>query len=120
MEIKNIEGFSAAHLQNEVAKGGRFVYFQYTISFIVVTLKRTSGVYLVRSHENAMARSFPYTLLSFLFGWWGIPWGPKCTMEAIQSNLRGGKDVTDDVMAVVAGYVLYEETEAKRRAELSF
>ncbi len=120
MEIKNIDGLSAAQLQKEVATGARFVYFQYTLSLVVITLKRTSGVYLIRSHENAVSRSFPYTLISFLFGWWGVPWGPKCTLEAIQNNLRGGKNVTDDVMAVVAGHVLYEETEGKRKAELSF
>ncbi|MET0394074.1 MAG: hypothetical protein ABW019_13070 [Chitinophagaceae bacterium] len=120
MEIKNIDGLSAAALQKEVATGARFVYFQYTLSLLVVTLKRTSGVYLIRSHENAVSRSFPYTLISFLFGWWGVPWGPKCTLDAIQNNLRGGKNVTDDVMAVVAGHVLYEETEGKRKAELSF
>lgn len=113
MEIKNIGEFSAAYLQDEVKKGARFVHYQYTISLILITFRRTSALYFIRSHENAVSQGLSYTLLSVFFGWWGIPWGPKFTMEAIMNNLRGGKDVTDDVMAVVAGYVLYEETEGK-------
>lgn len=116
MEIKNIGGFSAAYLQDEVSKGARFVQFSYTLSFIFVTFRRTSGLYLIRSHENASATGLPYTLLSLFLGWWGIPWGPKHTIDAIMTNARGGKNVTDEVMAVVAGYVLYEETEGKRRS----
>jgi hypothetical protein len=116
MEIKNIGGYSAAYLQDEVDKGGRFVQFSYTISFIFVTFRRISGLYLIRSHENANATSLPYTLLSVFFGWWGIPWGPKYTVDAIVSNLKGGINVTDEVMAVVAGFVLYDETEGKRRS----
>jgi hypothetical protein len=114
MRIKNIEGLSADNLQQEVNKGGRFIYFAYTISFIIVTFKRTSGVYLLRDGENAINKGLPYTLLSLLLGWWGIPWGPKHTIESIKTNLQGGRDVTEEVMSVVAGYVLFEETQKKK------
>lgn len=115
MKIENIQEFSAAYLQSEVEKGGRFVYFAYTISFIVLTFRRTSGLHLVRPQENANP-GFIYSLVTALFGWWGFPWGPKYTIAALRTNLQGGKDVTDEVMSVVAGYVLYEETERKRIA----
>jgi len=69
---------------------------------------------MVRTGENRIIRGLPYTILSLLFGWWGIPWGPKHTVESIRTNLRGGKDVTDEVMSVVAGYVLFKETEKER------
>lgn len=115
MKIKNIEGLTAKDLEKAVNEGGRFVYYAFTISAIILTFKKTSGVYLVRSEENAVAKGFPFTLVSFLFGWWGVPGGPKHTIESIRTNLRGGKDVTDDVMAVVAGYVLYEETNGKKK-----
>ncbi len=32
----------------------------------------------------------PYSLLSLLFGWWGIPWGPIYTVQSIIQNFRGG------------------------------
>jgi hypothetical protein len=114
MKIKNIDGLSADNLQQEVNRGGKFIYYAFTISLIIVTFKRTSGVYLVRAGENAITKGLPYTLLSMLLGWWGIPWGPKHTAESILVNLRGGKNVTDEVMSVVTGYVLFEETQKKK------
>jgi hypothetical protein len=116
MKIKNIDGLSAADLQEEVNNGARFVYFPFTISLIVVTFKRTSGVYLVRKHKEAVIRSIPFTMISLLFGWWGFPFGPKYTWESIRTNVAGGKEVTDDVMATVAGYVLFQEEEQKKKA----
>jgi hypothetical protein len=114
MRIKNIDGMSADDLQQEVKQGGRFVFYPFTISLIVVTFKRTSGVYLVQGKENKMIRALPYLLVSALFGWWGIPFGPKYTLESIGANLRGGKDVTDEVMETVAGHVLFQEAERQK------
>ena len=111
MRIKNIDGLSAEELEHEVKEGGRFVYFSFTISLLVVTFKRTSGVYLIRANENAVAKGLPYTLLSVFFGWWGVPFGPKYTWESIRINMKGGKDVTDEVMATVAGHILFKEAE---------
>jgi hypothetical protein len=115
MKIKNIEGLSADDLKQRVNKGGRFVYFPYTVSLIIVTFRRTSGVYLIHSGESVVAKGFFFTLLTLIMGWWGIPWGPKYTIAAINTNLRGGKDVTDEVMSVVTGYALFEEANRKRK-----
>jgi hypothetical protein len=115
MRIKNIDGLSAGDLQREVEQGGRFVFYPYTISVLVVTFKRTSGVYLVKGKENKIARALPFIVLSALFGWWGIPFGPRYTLETIRTNLGGGKDVTEDVMATVAGHVLFLEAEQQKK-----
>lgn len=114
MKIKNIDGLSAENLQQEVKKGGRFVYYSFAISLVVVTFKRTSGVYLVRGGENAIMKGLPYTILSSLFGWWGIPFGPKYALESIRTNMKGGKDVTEEVMATVAGHILFREAEKQK------
>ncbi len=116
MKIKNIAGLSAVDLQQEEEKGGRFVYFAFTISLIVVTFKRTSGVYLIRKGESAVAKGVPFTILSAVLGWWGIPYGPKFTLKSIRTNLQGGKDVTDEVMATVSGYLLFEEAEKRKKS----
>jgi hypothetical protein len=116
MKIRNIDGLSAGDLQLEVSKGGRFIYYAYTISFLVVTFKRVSGVYLVRGDESRVRKGLGFSLISFFFGWWGFPSGPKHTVESLSTNLKGGKDVTDDVMAVVEGYVLFHEVQAKKSA----
>jgi hypothetical protein len=46
-------------------------------------------------------QGLPYTLISLVLGWWGIPWGLIFTPAAIFTNLCGGKDVTQDVLATV-------------------
>ena len=113
MKIKNIDGLSANDLQQQVTDGGRFVYFAYTISLIIITFRDVSGVYLIRSGESTVGKSFLFTIVSFLIGWWGIPWGPKYTMQALRTNLRGGKDVTSEVMDVINGYLLFKEANTK-------
>ena len=114
MKIKKINGLSADALERKVAEGGRFVYFAFTISLVVITFKRTSGVYLLLAGENAVGKGIPFTILSFLFGWWGIPYGPKYTIQSISTNLAGGKDVTDEVMSTVAGHKLFREVQLKK------
>lgn len=114
MKIKNIVGITSENLQFEVQQGGRFVYYAFTISVIVLTFKRTSGVYLLKKNESAFTKGICFTLLSFLFGWWGFPFGPKYTLESIRTNMKGGKDVTDEVMATVAGHILFRETEKEK------
>lgn len=115
MRIKNIEGLSAKDLQREAAEGARFVYFTYTLSLLIITLKRTSGVYLVSPHEKTSRKGLPFTLISLLFGWWGIPYGPKYTLDSISTNTRGGKDVTDEVMSTVAGHILFQEAQRSKK-----
>ena len=114
MNIKNIDGLSATDLQQQVKEGGRFVYFAYTLSLIVVTFRDVSDVYLIRSAESTVKKGFLFTAVSFFFGWWGIPWGRKYTLGALRTNLKGGKDVTDEVMDVVDGYLLFKETNSVR------
>jgi hypothetical protein len=41
----------------------------------------------------------PLTLLTILLGWWGIPWGPVYSIQSLVVNLKGGKDVTTEVLA---------------------
>ena len=114
MKIKNIAGLTAADLHEQVSNGGRFVYFAYTVSLLVVTFRDTSGVYLIRSGEPTRGKSFVFSIVSFFIGWWGIPWGPKYTLQALRTNFKGGKDVTDEVMDVINGYLQFEETNKER------
>mgnify|MGYP003529862086 CR=1 FL=1 len=118
MRIKNIDGLTTDSLENEVKKGGKFIYFHYTLSLIVITYRRTSGVYFLRAGENSVAKGIPFTMLSFLFGWWAIPFGPKYTFQSIRTNFGGGKDVTDEVMATVAGHKLFRETQMQKTHQL--
>jgi hypothetical protein len=101
MAIKNIQGLSTDEINRELAHGAKFVIYDYTISIIVMTFRRSSEVYFVRAADSAVMKGLPFTLLSLFFGWWGIPWGPIYTIGSLYKNLRGGKDVTNEILASV-------------------
>jgi hypothetical protein len=90
---------SGGQLQQELQQGGKFVIYQFCISLLIITFKRSSNVYFLSHEENAVVKGLPFTLLSLLLGWWGIPWGPIYTVQSIWVNFNGGKDVTKEVLA---------------------
>jgi hypothetical protein len=116
MQIRNSEGLSIEEIQRETDKGARLVHYTYAISLLVVTIRQKSDIYFVRAGENAIRKGLSFTVVTLLFGWWGIPFGPKHTIESLQTNLRGGKDVTDDVIATIQGQLLFEEAEKRKKA----
>lgn len=99
MLIKNIEGLSVSQIKELVNKGGKFVIFPYTISFVIMTLKRSSDIYFIREDENSFKYSYSYVLLNFFIGWWGLPWGPIYTIGALYNHIIGGKDITQAVLS---------------------
>lgn len=97
-QIKNIEGLTTADLNRELSNGGKFVVFQYCISILVMTFKRNSAIYFIRAAETPLKHSIGFTLVTFFFGWWGIPWGPIYSIGSLYTNLSGGKDITNEVL----------------------
>jgi hypothetical protein len=99
MKIVGIEGMSVGDLQVELQRGGKFVIFQYCVSIVILTFKRPSSIYFVKAGKSAVGKGLVFSIISFLFGWWGIPWGPIYTIQALVVNFQGGKDVTQEVAA---------------------
>jgi len=99
MAINGIEGLSDAEINSELERGARFVVFQYCISVVLMTFRRSSNIHFVRPGESAALKGLPYTLLSLALGWWGIPWGIAYTIGSVFTNLSGGKDVTNEILA---------------------
>lgn len=90
---------SLEELRKEIENGSRFVTFQYCISLVfAVTLRRFSPAILIKSNEQFLKYKRKYNLISFIFGWWGVPWGPIYTTKSQQINNKGGIDVTEDIM----------------------
>jgi len=103
MAIIGAENLSDAELRSELQRGARLVVFEYCVSILIMTFKRSTSVHLVRPGENAVLKGLPWTLLSLLVGWWGFPWGFIYTPAALARNLSGGRDVTDLVLARIGG-----------------
>ena len=99
MRILGIEGMTPDQLNFELQRGGRFVIFQYAISVVVVSFRRPSNVYFIRASESTTSKSIGFTILTLLAGWWGIPFGPIFTVQALVTNFRGGKDITKQIVA---------------------
>lgn len=76
-KINGIENMSGAELSAELQKGGKFVVYEYAISLLVITFFRSSNVTFVKADESKVVKGLGYTILTFILGWWGIPWGPS-------------------------------------------
>jgi hypothetical protein len=68
---------------------------------LIMTFKRSSSIYFIKSGESTIKHSFRFILLTLLLGWWGLPWGPIYSIGSIYTNLRGSKDVTAEVLTAV-------------------
>ncbi|MCB9098823.1 MAG: hypothetical protein H6632_04725 [Anaerolineales bacterium] len=99
MKIIGIEGLTVNELNMELQTGGKFVIFQYCISIVILTFKRSSNIYFIKGSESTVSKSIGYTILTLFLGWWGIPWGPIYTISSLLTNFGGGKDVTAEVIA---------------------
>jgi len=51
---------------------------------------RRPSRYFVVGEEGIGMVSMLYTLGALAFGWWGFPWGPIWTVQAVIKNLSGG------------------------------
>ena len=112
MAIIGIERMTGPELFNELRRGGRFVTYEYCVSLIFVTMKRSSDIYFIRAGESAAIRGLRFTFLSLLFGLWGFPFGPIFTVWVIITNLLGGHDVTSKVVAGLQSMGRYRPEEA--------
>jgi len=99
MQIRNIEGLRVSQVRDLVYQGGKFVVFPYTVSFILMTLKRSSDIYFIRPGENTFKYSYGFVFLNLFVGWWGFPWGPIYTIGSAYHHVVGGKDLTQAVMS---------------------
>jgi len=98
VKIEGIAGMTAEQVRFEVQRGARFVLFQYCISVLILTFRRPSDIYLIRAEESAVVKGLPFSLLTLLLGWWGIPWGPIYSVQSLITNFGGGKNVTAEIM----------------------
>src|SRR5580765_1475741 len=93
MKIQGIEGMSSDRLQFEIQRGAKFVVYQYAISVLVMSFRRSSDIFFIPAGESSITKGLPWSLISLVAGWWGIPWGPIFTIQSLVTNLgRQGCD----------------------------
>jgi len=99
--ISGMQGMSNEQINFELQQGAKIVRYNFCISLLIVSFKRTS-LHFIKAGESRITPGLPFTLLSLFLGWWGIPWGPIWTIQALVVNFGGGTDVTQQVLAAVA------------------
>jgi hypothetical protein len=99
--VSALSSMTPHEIEFEIARGAKFVVFQYCVSAVVITFRRPTPVQFIKAGESAAMKSLPWTLLSLVLGWWGIPWGFIYTPQVLYKNLNGGVDVTASVLARV-------------------
>jgi hypothetical protein len=79
----------------------KYVIF-YEVKSLFVTTRRTpiQGIYCQKCADKRLLRA---TLVTWLLGWWGLPWGPFYTLHALVHNLLGGRK-PNDTNARILGY----------------
>lgn len=101
--LPGTEGMTIQQIEDDVLRGGRFRIFLWNFSLIVLSFQRNTSVRYFRSSESPGAQALLWSMLSFLIGWWGIPWGIFFTIHTLWTNSLGGKDVTKEILTSVTG-----------------
>ncbi len=94
---------TVGEMRAAVKDGARFVAFEYVLSFIIGVRRRSTPIFFVRPGASIFWQTLPYNLITLVFGWWSFPFGPAFTIGAVRDNLKGGHDVSaqviDDILA---------------------
>lgn len=73
----------------KVSAQPRYVIFLKAKSFLVFTVRSmTQGVFCSPCAEK---KALQATAITWVFGWWGFPWGPIYSVQALWVNMLGGK-----------------------------
>lgn len=90
---QEIEAGGASFNGSRITLDTEITQYQACLSFLIASFKLPSK-FFIKGYEPTSLVSFLYTFVSFILGWWGLPWGPIYTIQVIASNLRGGSKTT--------------------------
>ncbi len=83
----------------------RYIIFYEVKSFIFTTTRNiTQGIFCA---DCAQKKVMKPTLITWILGWWGFPFGIIYTIQALAINLVGGKkpkDINADILSYQAWY----------------
>lgn len=92
---------ASSPLALHLASGSRFVFYQWAFSMLTTSMLQLSRTVRLTPDQSAALRSTRYSVLTLLFGWWGLP-GPLYVIAALKTNFRGGLDATGSAARAIA------------------
>ncbi len=63
---------------------------------VIVYSSKSAGAFNPICKRCSIISGLHYSLVSLLVGWWGIPFGPIFTVQAVYRNFRGGVIVPNE------------------------
>jgi len=87
----------------------RVSIFLGVLSLFVVTYKKAYAYILCA--KCRIKYSLLFNLEVFLLGWWGFPWGPVYSIEALFENMKGGEQPkrNNEALLNVLAYDFYQQ-----------
>ena len=85
----------------QLEAGKRFVVYHSAISIIVYSFRHSTRVHVTENRKLTIIKGLPWTLLTFLLGWWSIPSRPIFTVQCLYWNLQGGSDVSSNILEYI-------------------
>ena len=79
----------ACSICHKISAQPRYVIYRHVFSVIFVTWR--GGHQGIFCSKCGAKQAYKDSLRTWLLGWWGIPWGPIYSGQAIFSNMFGGK-----------------------------
>lgn len=92
-------GYNRDALLLALESGAIVVRYPYVISAVLASFELESQAVLIERPARRYTGAIRYLLLTLVFGWWGVPWGPIMTARALWCLLQGGFEMTDLVRA---------------------
>lgn len=114
--VEEMDEASLTEAEREVIAGGRYLVFEHCWS-LVISFKHSSPPVLVRAGDDGFGPALRYSLISLLFGWWGIP-GPIWVFTTLRHNARGGQDVTLATLTQQVGHARAAAACARHRSSV--
>ncbi len=74
--------------------------YYWAMSYVFISFKGKTRFYIEK--KSSLIKSLMFSFLTFISGWWGIPFGPIWTIEAIIKNFKGGDSFTVDNLLSLA------------------
>lgn len=57
MIIKGIENMDGGNIMSQIQQGGKFVIYTYCFSVVLMTFRRSSGIYFIKAGEGSVKKA---------------------------------------------------------------
>jgi hypothetical protein len=86
--------FQSFHYNDDSFSYSSYVtQYSFCTSFLFATFREHTRFFPEDSPDRRQG-AFVASLLSLVFGWWGLPWGPVYTVQTLYKNVNGGETLT--------------------------